>query len=515
MGQKSSKPEPKIVNTIRNPRASADRRLAFLDGFLHPSLKTDADSLRRGRLQVRFGVLGGFMALVYSVFFFALGHTTLGSVVAVCGFIIMQVPWLVHSSGNLRLTGHIYGAALVIGFSTLCAAGGGLQGFLTGWLAAAPVCALLLMRLREATIWSAISVAAMLGFAVIDLAGGKIPGSFSAEVDAHVCAASQIGLVLFLVFLSLLFEQARIEAFEKLKVANTRLARANADLTDLNRQKNEFLNIAAHDLKNPLSIICGYADLLRELESPTLKEIHYKASEILRSGNHMLDIISNILDVRKIEDGTTRLIRKRCDVNEILDGLVTDYERALTEKGISVNVAHSTDSADAWVDPMATRQVLDNLLSNAIKYTPPGGDVAIRVFSKGAQLVIDVKDSGPGLSREDQSLLWGKFSRLTPRPTGNETSTGLGLWIVRRLTEEMNGSVHCKSALGQGSTFGVQLPLWKCQEESVEVPVETDERRNAHAAFEELIADLEARVRHRGEPIAVPSSGSADLALPS
>ena len=204
-------------------------------------LKADADSLRRGRLQIRFGVLGGVMALAYSVFFFGLGHPLPGSVVAVCGFIIMQVPWLVYSSGNLRLTGHIYGAALVIGFATLCAAGGGLQGFLTGWLAAAPVCALLLMRLREATIWSAISVVAMLGFAVVDLTGGKIPSSFSTEVDAHVCAASQIGLVLLLIFLSLLFEQARIEAFEQLQVANTRLTRANADLTDLNRQKNEFL----------------------------------------------------------------------------------------------------------------------------------------------------------------------------------------------------------------------------------------------------------------------------------
>jgi hypothetical protein len=99
-----------------------------LDGFLHPALANDEETIRRGRLQIRFGVLGGAMAIVYSAFFFVLGHYWGGGIVAAGGIIIMQVPWIVRRSGNLALAGHIYGAILVLAFAALCAVGGGLQG---------------------------------------------------------------------------------------------------------------------------------------------------------------------------------------------------------------------------------------------------------------------------------------------------------------------------------------------------------------------------------------------------
>lgn len=493
------KSPPKSKNVITTTQKTVSHRAhAFLDGFLHPDLLGDEESLRRGRLQIRFGVLGGFMALAYAGFFFLLGHYLGGCIVAACGFSIMQVPWLIRRRGNLRITGHIYGAALVVGFAGLCAVGGGLEGPMTGWLAASPVCALLLMRLREGVIWSAVSLAMMLGFAFIDASGAAFLKSYSADVDMPIRTASHVGLVTFLAFLALLFEQARIEAYARLEVANANLALANGELTDLNRQKNEFLNIAAHDLKNPLTIICGYADLLRELESPTLKEIRNKASEILRSGNHMLDIIRNILDVRMIEDGRRRMSWRRCRVQDIATNLVTDYSAAVTAKSIAISLTSGSDVRDAWADPMATRQILDNLVSNAVKYTPRGGKVEIVLGTVANQVVVEVRDTGPGLSEDDQGRLWEKFARLTPRPTGNETSNGLGLWIVRKLAEDLHGSVFCHSTLGKGSVFGVRLPIWDGQEEADEAADDEISIDEATADFERLIADLEARSRGRG-----------------
>lgn len=433
--------------------------LALLDGFLHPSMEEDQEEARRGRLQVRFGILGGVVAIVYSTFFFAIQHFWGGCIVAISGLAIMQVPWIIRQTGNLSLSGHLLGAILLCGFAGLCTVGGGLQGYANAWLAAVPVCALLLMNLRGALIWSAVSFAAVVSFSAMDMANVEFLKTFDSARESSIEAASHIGLLIFLSLLGLLFEQTRMEAFGRLQEANGRLAEANEELTDLNRQKNEFLNIAAHDLKNPLTIICGYADLLGELESPTLKQIRDQSSEILRSGQHMLEIISNILDVRAIEDGEVRLERVECDTREIVEKLIADYEGAAEKKEISLKFLAEDEPLLAWTDPRAVRQITDNLLSNAVKYTPHGGNVTVRQCVSEDQMVIEVMDDGPGLSKEDQARLWEKFVRLTPRPTGGENSNGLGLWIIRKLAEEMGGSSFCRSAPNQGSIFGVSLPL--------------------------------------------------------
>ncbi|MCB1077685.1 MAG: HAMP domain-containing histidine kinase [Verrucomicrobiae bacterium] len=484
----------------------------FLDGFLHPRLSGQDDSLRRGRLHVRFGVLGGAMAIVYSAFFFLLSHPIGGGITVGCGLAFLLVPWLVRKTGNLTLTGHLYGAVLVLGIAGMCAASGGPQGPFSPWLAAVPVFALLLMDKREAILWTSISLAAVWAFAFTDLSGAGFLEVYPPQAAASFRSAGQAGFATFLVLLALLFEQARIEAFNQLRLANEHLAEANDELSRLNLQKNEFLNIAAHDLKNPLTIICGYADLLRELESPTLVEIRNKASEILRSGNHMLDIIQNILEVRRIEDGRRQVSQRRCSLDSIVSDLVEDYSGAVAAKQITLNVASAPDLPEAWADPTGTRQILDNLISNAVKYSPKGGNVVIGLSHTDEHVVIDIADSGPGLSDSDQLKLWQKFQRLTPRPTAGETSNGLGLWIVRQLTESMNGTVFCHSILGRGSIFGVRLPIWNGQYED-----DTPDSAESEGAmqFEEIIANLEARATKHRDAASAKKEEEETVALPN
>ncbi|MCB1091109.1 MAG: HAMP domain-containing histidine kinase, partial [Verrucomicrobiae bacterium] len=354
---------------------------------------------------------------------------------------------------------------------------------------------------------------AVWAFAFTDLSGAGFLEVYPPQAAASFRSAGQAGFATFLVLLALLFEQARIEAFNQLRLANEHLAEANDELSRLNLQKNEFLNIAAHDLKNPLTIICGYADLLRELESPTLVEIRNKASEILRSGNHMLDIIQNILEVRRIEDGRRQVSQRRCSLDSIVSDLVEDYSGAVAAKQITLNVASAPDLPEAWADPTGTRQILDNLISNAVKYSPKGGNVVIGLSHTDEHVVIDIADSGPGLSDSDQLKLWQKFQRLTPRPTAGETSNGLGLWIVRQLTESMNGTVFCHSILGRGSIFGVRLPIWNGQYED-----DTPDSAESEGAmqFEEIIANLEARAtEHRVAASAKEEEEEETVALPN
>lgn len=489
-------------------RFSSSFSRSFLDGFLHPRLSAEDDSLRRGRMHVRFGVLGGAMAVIYSIFFFLLGHPWGGGITSGCGLLILLVPWLVRKTGNLSLTGHVYGVVLVLGVAGMCATSGGPQGPFSPWLAAVPVFAILLMDKREAIFWTTISLIAVWAFAYVDLSGAGFPEVYPQQAAVSFRSASQAGFASFLVLLALLFEQARAEAFNQVKQANRHLAEANDELSRLNQQKNEFLNIAAHDLKNPLTIICGYADLLRELESPTLVEIRDKASEILRSGNHMLDIIRNILEVRRIEDGRRPVANSRCSLDRIVSELSEAYSGAAAAKQITVNVAGTAELPEACADPTATRQILDNLISNAVKYTPRGGNVVIGISHGAGHVAVEVSDTGPGLSEADQLRLWGKFQRLTPRPTEGESSSGLGLWIVRRLTESMGGTVFCHSILGRGSSFGIRLPIWNPVETAE--TVESDEMPASDPGGEEfrrIIAGLESRAALRREDAGVALPG--------
>ncbi len=484
---------------------------APLDGFLHPSLYEDEESLRRGRLLVRFGVMGGVIAVMYSAFFFILGHFWGGGIVTACGFAIMQVPWVVRKTGNLSLTGHIYGAVLVLGFSALCAVSGGLQGSAYAWLAAVPVCALLLMPLRAALMWSGLCFVMVMAFALLDLDGVGFLKTYDAGADSPIGAAAHVGLLIFLGFLALLFEKSRMEAFERLREANVKLAVVNEELIDLNRQKNEFLNIAANNLRNPLSIICDYADLLRELESPTLKDIQERASDILQSGTLMLETVRKILDVRMIEDGRLCLSRRRCDLGEMVRELVAQHQSAADAWSIALDNNLGPNPPEIYGDPGAVRQVIDNLIANALRFTPPDGNVWVTVVVAAEDVVVEVSDTGPGLSREDQARLWGKFTRLTPKPNDGESSAGLGLWIVKHLVEAMGGKVHCRSLLGAGSTFSARLPLWLEQEEWVAPdPVLSSEGADSAPAFDRLIADIEeqAQARVRG------GMASRDVILP-
>ena len=111
----------------------------------------------------------------------------------------------------------------------------------------------------------------------------------------------------------------------------------------------------------------------------------------------------------------------------------------------------------AMIDPNITRQVLDNLISNAIKYSPPGKPVSVRLLQTESAVRCEIQDEGPGLSDTDQQKLFGKFARLTAQPTGGEHSTGLGLFIVKKLVTAMNGKVWCESELGKGATFVVEF----------------------------------------------------------
>jgi PAS domain S-box-containing protein len=238
-------------------------------------------------------------------------------------------------------------------------------------------------------------------------------------------------------------------------------------LTKLNEEKNEFLGIAAHDMKNPLAgIRIGAEIIVRYLSSD--EKIREIAQRIIRSCDQMLDVITNLLDINRIEHGGYRLHLNSVPV-QVLHNSLQAYQIQAAQKDLTLLASFA--EVNVWADAQILQQVFDNLLSNAIKYSPRGKRIWVRVSihaatdidanddARGqAKVWIEVQDEGPGLTKQDKEKLFTKFARLSARPTGQESSTGLGLSIVKRLVEAMQGRVWCESEHGNGATFIVELP---------------------------------------------------------
>ncbi len=233
----------------------------------------------------------------------------------------------------------------------------------------------------------------------------------------------------------------------------------NVELIKLNQEKNEFLGIVAHDLKNPLSAILGMAEMLQEsAELITIKEIIECSNIVQRSAQMMFQLITNLLDVNSIESNGINLHLEKTDLLPILSDVVNNYKERAKTKNITLIFQLDTNKYFAIIDQNIIQQVLDNLISNAIKYSPYNKQVRIRIFNTNACIRCEIEDEGMGLSLSDQQKLFGKFTRLTTKPTGGEHSTGLGLFIVKKLVNMMQGKVWCESELGKGANFIIELP---------------------------------------------------------
>jgi len=259
-------------------------------------------------------------------------------------------------------------------------------------------------------------------------------------------------------------EAAKIRLIQEREAKNVALRYSqeieakNVDLVKLNQEKNEFLGIVAHDLKNPLSAIKGYAEEIEEYcQEMSEAEIVELSGLIKKASAKMSTLITNLLDVNQIESGNIRLNLANVDIFPIVENIAQDYAKRAKEKDINLHFSYEGDNFHAYVDVDAIGQILDNIISNAVKYSPLGKNVCIKLSANEGKIRCEVKDEGEGLSEDDQKKLFGKFNRLSTKPTGGEHSTGLGLFIVKKLAEAMNAEIWCESELGKGATFIVEF----------------------------------------------------------
>lgn len=239
---------------------------------------------------------------------------------------------------------------------------------------------------------------------------------------------------------------------------NVELAQLNEKLNKLNDEKNELLGIAAHDLKNPLSGILSFSRKIQK-NFDTLKkdDICMFCNEMEKASEKMFELITDLLDVNAIESGKRSTKIEHFDLGVLCQRVVLDYTPRAESKNIRIHYKYD-EVPKLTADRSALRQVLDNLISNAVKFTPPGKNVYLHVSHDANKIRFLIKDEGPGFTLKDKTKLFSKFARLSAIPTGNEHSTGLGLSIVKKLTEILNGDVRCQSGEGKGAEFIVEIP---------------------------------------------------------
>ena len=243
--------------------------------------------------------------------------------------------------------------------------------------------------------------------------------------------------------------------------SHLQLYKAKKKLIKLNHQKNRFLAIAAHDLRNPLTSIMGFSELmLHELNANKcdIENFHKRASLIFGASNTMYQLINDLLDISIIEEGGFRLDKLDSSICELLADRVSVARILGESKSISIECECLVDQT-VIIDKNRITQVLDNLLGNAIKFSPKGSLIIVKAENSDETLKVCVIDNGPGIPDEEKLSIFDDYKTLSNRPTAGEKSTGLGMSIVKKIIDAHNGTVSVLTSEGGGTTIIFELPV--------------------------------------------------------
>jgi len=238
------------------------------------------------------------------------------------------------------------------------------------------------------------------------------------------------------------------------------LHKKNAQLIQLNNQKNQFLGMAAHDLRNPIGAIQSCSQLLFEETTDVLNKADIELLKaIVDTSKFMFQLLNNLLDISKIEAGKLELTLSAIDVVPFIERNVSLNQMLAEKKQIKLVFRGADNIPAIKIDPTKIEQVLNNLISNAIKYSFPNTTIQICVSQQENSILISVQDEGQGIPENEMSKLFQSFQTTSVQSTSNEKSTGLGLFISKKIVSGHGGKIWGESEQGKGSTFYFTLPL--------------------------------------------------------
>lgn len=265
--------------------------------------------------------------------------------------------------------------------------------------------------------------------------------------------ATALGIIGVLIAIGFVIKR---NAHRRLKATNDLIVQQNEKLSELNYEKNSLISIVSHDLNTPFATIQIWGQVLQN--DANLTEEQQKAmNRILQAGAYGERLIRQILDVERADIGNHKMQLEKFDLRAFAEEMVDNFTPMAERKNITLHADASGKKLFILSDRYLVSRICENLLSNAIKYTPQGRNVWMHIDEEHDTISIKVRDEGVGIDKEELPYLFSKYSKLSSRPTDGETSNGLGLSIVKRIVEEINGRITCESEVGKGSLFTVLL----------------------------------------------------------
>jgi signal transduction histidine kinase len=283
---------------------------------------------------------------------------------------------------------------------------------------------------------------------ILVMLGGKV-GFYSFSYEALIHLFIVTGVFIFLIFYS-------FRSLDRLAEAEKSLEH----LKEIDRAKTEFVSLASHQLRTPLTSISWFSEMLLKHEVGPLnpKQKEY-LDEVYTQNSRMIDLVDDLLNSSRVDMGMLNIEPRRIDLKDVLESVLEEMDPLVREKNIELEKNIAENIPEVETDPEMVRIIFQNLISNAVKYTPVGGKVTVALSSAGSRLEFKVADTGYGIPKSQQNRVFTKMFRADNIRSKVTDGTGLGLYIARAVAKELKGKLRFESEENKGTTFFVDLPV--------------------------------------------------------
>ena len=449
--------------------------IAVWNWLIPAELRRDPETFQRANRVLAFCCAMAIWVPVFAGIYNAIEGTICAMIIALAGVLLVCVPVLQRVTRSPTAAGNVMALLAFLVYTGLTWFTGGHNAPAAGWYVTVPVMAALLASVAWGVFWAFVCAGAATAFFAADQAGYVLPQTIPVKEFAYLEYAALVGLIFCTLLLTLAFKMIEQAAQQALKRA---LGRAEA----ADRAKSEFLANMSHEIRTPMTAILGYAEML--LDEATRREAGREETNsvdvlrtIRRNGDHLLQIINDVLDLSKIEAGKLEIERIACHPRQLVAEVMSLMRVRAEDKNLQFEHECIGEIPRAIKsDPTRLRQILINVLGNAIKFTERGGVRLIVQFPAAhddPRLRFDVVDTGIGMTAEQMAKVFDSFSQADSSMTRRFGGTGLGLAISKRLAEMLGGTISVESVLGAGTRLTVCVAAETLEDAAVETPSET------------------------------------------